>query len=80
VEQENGHQVVLGEPGAGKTLALRTYLYELSQQPGSIFYRNSASRLYTIKHYSLYVKKFVFGDTNDLEGEEGYCLLVFSII
>ncbi len=71
LEQENSHQVILGEPGAGKTLALSAYQYVLSQQPWRrVLSRQRIPVYLPLKNYGLYVKRFVFGDSSDLEGEQ----------
>lgn len=58
VQQQETHQMILGVPGAGKTMALRVYQYIASQHPWSlVFHRGSIPVYVPMKNYSLFLKK-----------------------
>lgn len=58
VQQQDTHQLILGVPGAGKTMALRVYQYSASQQPLKLIFRRERVPVYVpMKNYSLYLKK-----------------------
>ncbi|MBV9256688.1 MAG: hypothetical protein JO215_01575, partial [Ktedonobacteraceae bacterium] len=58
VQQQDAHQLILGVPGAGKTMALRVYQHSASQQPFKLAFRRKRIPVYVpMKNYSLYLKK-----------------------
>lgn len=57
VRQEDTHQLILGVPGAGKTMALRVYQYIASQQRGALVRGHDKIPVYVpMKNYSLFLK------------------------
>jgi HEAT repeat protein len=58
VQQQDAHQLILGVPGAGKTMALRVYQYLASQQPMTLLFKHERIPIYVpMKNYSLFLKK-----------------------
>ncbi len=58
VKQQDTHQMILGGPGAGKTMALRVYQYEASRQSVSLMLSRNRIPVYVpMKNYSLFLKK-----------------------
>jgi HEAT repeat protein len=58
VQQQNTHQMILGVPGAGKTMALRVYQYIASQQPWKLAFSRGLIPVYVpMKNYSLFLKR-----------------------
>jgi len=58
VQQERSHQLILGVPGAGKTMALRVYQYVASQSPFSLAFSRRHIPVYIpMKNYSLFLKQ-----------------------
>jgi HEAT repeat protein len=58
VQKSMAHQMILGVPGAGKTMALRVYQYIASQHPWQILLRRSRIPVYVpMKNYSLFLKQ-----------------------
>lgn len=58
VEQQDAHQLVLGVPGAGKTMALRVYQYLASQKPLALIFARGKIPVYVpMKNYSLFIKQ-----------------------
>ncbi len=58
VQQQDAHQMILGVPGAGKTMALRVYQYIASQRPFSLLLSRGRIPVYVpMKNYSLFLKK-----------------------
>ncbi|HLZ55624.1 MAG TPA: HEAT repeat domain-containing protein [Ktedonosporobacter sp.] len=70
IEQQDTHQLILGVPGAGKTMALHVYQYTLSQQPFSLVMARARIPVYVpMKNYSLFLKKQQIGSASDEQGE-----------
>ena len=60
VQQQDMHQMILGAPGSGKTMALRVYQYSASQQPLNLVLKRNRIPVYVpMKNYSLYLKKML---------------------
>ncbi len=58
VEQRISHQVILGMPGAGKTMAMHLYQYQTSQKPFSSFSTPGKIPIYIpLKNYALFLKE-----------------------
>src|SRR5579883_964082 len=58
VKQQDTHQMILGLPGAGKTMALKVYQYEASRRPWSlVFSQNRIPVFVPMKNYSLFLKQ-----------------------
>jgi HEAT repeat protein len=58
VQQEDAHQMILGVPGAGKTMALRVFQYMASQAPLSLAFSHGRLPIYIpMKNYSLFLKR-----------------------
>ena len=58
VERQDVHQLIVGMPGAGKTMALRVYQYLTSQKPLSLFGASRKIPVYIpMKNYSLFLKR-----------------------
>ncbi|GHO45487.1 hypothetical protein KSX_36500 [Ktedonospora formicarum] len=59
LEQHRSHQLILGVPGAGKTMALRVYQYRAVAQPLRLIVRREyIPILIPMKNYSLYLKRY----------------------
>jgi HEAT repeat protein len=57
IQQQHSHQLILGVPGAGKTMALRVYQYELSSHPLQLVRERGQIPVYVpMKNYSLFLK------------------------
>jgi HEAT repeat protein len=57
VREQDGHLLILGLPGAGKTTALRVYQYEAAQNPFKLVLQHGRIPIYVpMKNYSLYLK------------------------
>ncbi|MBO0780251.1 MAG: HEAT repeat domain-containing protein [Ktedonobacteraceae bacterium] len=57
IQQQHSHQLILGVPGAGKTMALRVYQYELSSRPLQLARTHGQIPVYVpMKNYSLFLK------------------------
>jgi len=58
VQQQESHQLILGVPGAGKTMALRVYQYVASQSGLSLAFSRRRIPVYIpMKNYSLFLKQ-----------------------
>lgn len=58
VQQEDAHQMILGVPGAGKTMALRVFQYTASQEPFTLAMSRARLPIYIpMKNYSLFLKQ-----------------------
>ncbi len=78
VQQQETHQLILGVPGAGKTMALRVYQYSASQQPLKLAFRRNRIPVYVpMKNYSLYLKKMQAVPSNDAPEESLVTILDF---
>lgn len=59
IKQQNVHQMILGVPGAGKTMALRVYQYSASNHPWRLLLRRERIPIYVpMKNYSLFLKQY----------------------
>jgi HEAT repeat protein len=59
VEQQNEHQVIVGMPGAGKTMALCAYHYLISQKPLSRLSASDKVPVYIpLQNYSLFRERY----------------------
>jgi HEAT repeat protein len=57
VRGQDSHLLILGLPGAGKTIALRVYQYEAAQNPCKLVLQHGRIPIYVpMKNYSLYLK------------------------
>jgi HEAT repeat protein len=57
VREQDSHLLILGLPGAGKTIALRVYQYEAAQNPFKLVLQHGRIPIYVpMKNYSLYLK------------------------
>lgn len=57
-EQQDSHQLILGMPGAGKTMAMHIYQYQASQKPLSSLSAPSKIPVYIpMKSYCLFLKR-----------------------
>ena len=57
VREQDTHLLILGLPGAGKTMALRVYQYEAAQNPVKLVLQRGRIPIYVpMKNYSLYLK------------------------
>jgi HEAT repeat protein len=58
VREQDTHLLILGLPGAGKTIALRVYQYEAAQSPFKSVLQHGRIPIYVpMKNYSLYLKE-----------------------
>ncbi len=58
VEAQDVHQLIVGMPGAGKTMALRVYQYQATQKPFSLLSAPGKIPVYIpMKNYSLFLKR-----------------------
>jgi HEAT repeat protein len=69
IQQQDVHQLILGVPGAGKTMALRVYQYSASQSPWRLLLRHGRIPVYVpMKNYSLFLKQYAMGTgKNDMD-------------
>ncbi|WP_201371629.1 HEAT repeat domain-containing protein [Ktedonobacter robiniae] len=59
LEQSYAHQLILGVPGAGKTMALRVYQYRAVTHPWRLIFRRGYIPVFVpMKNYSLYLKRY----------------------
>lgn len=66
IEAEHSHQLILGVPGAGKTMALRVYQYELSERPWQLASASGQIPVYVpMKNYSLFLKRQAVQSASD---------------
>ncbi len=80
IGQQDTHQLILGVPGAGKTMALRMFQYNASQNPQGSLFSNARIPVYIpMKNYSLFLKKY-HGSLSAQEAEEGAQGLLFSYL
>jgi HEAT repeat protein len=60
IQQQNTHQLILGQPGAGKTIALCVYQYILSQPILSLAFSRRRIPIYIpMKNYNFFLKKHI---------------------
>jgi HEAT repeat protein len=58
IQQGKSHQLILGAPGAGKTMALRVYQYVASQSRFSLAFSRQDIPIYIpLKNYALFLKQ-----------------------
>ncbi|MBE3560744.1 MAG: HEAT repeat domain-containing protein [Ktedonobacteraceae bacterium] len=58
IQQQHSHQLILGVPGAGKTMALRVYQYEVTARPLQLVRERGQIPVYVpMKNYSLFLKQ-----------------------
>src|SRR5581483_267872 len=71
VQQQDTHMLILGVPGAGKTMALRVFQYNASQKPFSLAMARGRIPVYVpMKNYSLFLKKQQPGNGNVFSEDE----------
>lgn len=78
VEQQETHQLILGVPGAGKTMLLRAYQYMASQPPLALAMQRARIPVFVpMKNYSLFLKSRVQAPSTELLPTEQPTLLDF---
>lgn len=72
VEQQDSPQVILGMPGAGKTMAMRMYQYRASQKPFSLLSAPGKIPVYIpLKNYGLFLKEYALSPSGEDSAREG---------